>query len=139
LLCAGTFSGLQGTRPLFKPFAVGYNVLQALGLKSVGLITPIKEQEAPIRLRWQEAGFEPTVWTADLNKQDKRFRQQLTRQIETNRLECIVLDYVGHPARTVSQLQQNTTLPVFDLGQLAMAALADTCHTSGHREIRKAH
>jgi protein AroM len=126
LLCAGTFAGLQGNRPLFKPFTVGYNVLRALGIKAPGLITPVKEQVAPIRFRWQAAGFEPTVWTADLSRQDKQFRQQLAAQIEMNRLECIVLDYVGHPALTVTQLQQNSTLPVIDLGQLAMTALAGT-------------
>jgi len=126
LLCAGTFAGLQGTRPFFKPFAVGYNLLQELGLKSLGLITPVKEQVAPIRHRWQAVGFEPTVWTADLSRQDKQFKQQLAVQIERNGLECIVLDYVGHPAQTVTLLQQHTTLPVFDLGQLAMTALAGT-------------
>lgn len=126
LLCAGTFSGLQGTRPLFKPFVVGSIVLQALGLKSLGLIAPIKEQVAPIRRRWKTAGFEPTVWTAALSKQDRQFKQQLAVQIETYGLECIVLDYVGHPAQTVTLLQQNTTLPVIDLGQLAMTALAGT-------------
>ena len=126
LLCAGTFAGLHGTRPFFKPFAVGCNVLRARGLNSLGLIAPIKEQEVPIRDRWQAAGFEATVWTADINKQDKPFRQQLAAQIETNGLECIVLDYVGHPAQAVMQLQQNSTLPVIDLGQLAMSALAGT-------------
>jgi len=124
LLCAGTFAGLQGTRPFFKPFAVGCSEMRALGLKSLGLIAPIQEQVMPIRRRWQAAGFAPTVWTADINKQDQPFRQQLAAQIAAGRLECIVLDYVGHPAQAVKQLQQNTELPVIDLGQLAVAALA---------------
>lgn len=126
LLCAGTFAGLQGARPLFKPFAVGRNVLRALGLKSLGLIAPIQEQVAPIRHRWQAAGFAPTVWTADINSQDQAFKQQLAAQITANHLECIVLDYVGHPTQSVIQLQQNTVLPVIDLGQLAMSSLAAT-------------
>ena len=126
LLCAGTFAGLHGTRPFFKPFSVAANELRARGLKSLGLIAPCEEQVAPIRRRWQAAGFEPTVWTADLGKQDKQFKQQLAVQIETYGLQCIVLDYVGHPAQTVTLLQQNSTLPVIDLGQLAMTALAGT-------------
>ena len=126
LLCAGTFAGLRGTRPFFKPFSVATNELRARGLKSLGLIAPFEEQVAPIRRRWQAAGFEPTVWTADISRQDQQFRQQLAAQIETNGLECIVLDYVGHLAQTVTQLQDNSPLPVVDLGQLAMTALADT-------------
>ena len=124
LLCAGTFEGLEGRRPFFKPFTVACDLIQAHGLNSLGLIAPIKEQETPIRRRWQAAGFTPTVWTADIGKQDNQFKQHLAAQIEANDLECIVLDYVGHPAHFITQLQQNTPLPVFDLGQLAMEALA---------------
>jgi protein AroM len=134
LLCAGTFSGLQGRRPFFKPFAVARDELRARGLKYLGLITPIKEQEMPIRQRWQAAGFEPTVWTADLSQQDQRFRRQLAAQSETQRVDCIVLDYVGHPAEAVAQLQLNCPLPVIDLGQLAMSALAITLQRGTSRQ-----
>ncbi|UCC53149.1 MAG: AroM family protein [Anaerolineaceae bacterium] len=123
LLCAGTFADLHGTRPLFKPFDICCDVLQTLGIKSVGLITPIKEQELPIRLRWQAAGFQPTVWTADLTLQDSLFIQQLQSQIETHRLEGIILDYVGHRASIVNQLQEASSIPVIDTGQLAMRIL----------------
>ncbi|NIR94761.1 MAG: AroM family protein, partial [Gammaproteobacteria bacterium] len=34
LLCAGTFSSLQGTRLLYKPFTVGRALLHTLGMKS---------------------------------------------------------------------------------------------------------
>lgn len=125
LLCAGTFAGLQGKRPFFKPFSVATDDLRARGLNSLGLIAPIKEQVMPIRLRWQAAGFEAAVWTADLSRQDKQFRRELAAQIEMNELECIVLDYVGHSQQHVIQLQQYSTLPVIDLGQLAIAALTN--------------
>ncbi len=132
LLCAGTFAELKGTRPLFKPFATGRNVLNSLGLNRIGLISPIKEQEAPIRQRWQAAGFQPTVWTADLAQQDKQFVQQLNEQIEVNHLQCIVLDYVGHPASQVAELRKTAcsikgvgaVIPLLDLGQLTIAALS---------------
>jgi hypothetical protein len=124
LLCAGTFSSLAGMRPLFKPFAVGRAVIDSLGLARIGLIAPIKAQEAPIRQRWQAVGFQTTVWTADLAQQDEQFIQQLNEQIEVNRLECLVLDYVGHPEPLVSQLRVMTTVPLIDLGQLTIAALS---------------
>jgi len=126
LLCAGTFAELRGTRPLFKPFTLGSGILRTRGLHAIGLIAPIKEQEIPIRLRWQSAGFQPTVWTAELTQQDKQFVHQLQRQIDSNKLECIVLDYVGHSVRVVRQLQETTVIPVIDLGQLAIATLATT-------------
>jgi protein AroM len=124
LLCAGTFSELRGNRPLFKPFNLARDVLYALDVQAIGLVSPIEEQETPIRRRWDSAGFQPTVWTADLTRQDEKFIHQLESQIETNKLECIVLDYVGHPARLVRRLQETAIVPVMDLGQLAMATLA---------------
>lgn len=124
LLCAGTFSDLKGKRPLFKPFAIGRAVMDSLGFKRIGLIAPIKEQEAPIQQRWQAAGFLPTVWTADLALQDEGFVQRLNNNIETNKLDCLVLDYVGHPEPLVSQLRETVAVPLIDLGQLAIAALS---------------
>lgn len=124
LLCAGTFAGLKGVCPLFKPFVVGRSVLNSLGLKRIGLIAPIKEQEIPIRQRWQAAGFQPTVWTADLAQQDKTFTQQLHEQIEANQLQCIVLDYVGHPASQVADLRKKIVIPLIDLGELVIATLS---------------
>jgi len=123
LLCAGTFAELEGSRPLFKPFSIGRDVLNGRGFNKIGLIAPIKEQEAPIRQRWLAAGFQPTVWTADLTRQNKLFVQQLNEQIETNHLECIVLDYVGHPESLVMQLRKTAVVPLLDLGQLAIAAI----------------
>lgn len=124
LLCAGTFAELKGKYPLFKPFVVGRSVLHSLGLNRIGLIAPIKEQEAPIRQRWQAAGFQPTVWTADLAQQDNTFSQQLHEQIEANQLQCIVLDYVGHPVSQVADLRKKIVIPLIDLGELVINALS---------------
>lgn len=126
LLCAGTFAGLRGSRPLIKPFAVARELLRQLGLRALGLIAPIAEQEAPIRRRWQAAGFSPSVWTSDITRQDRHFYRELQAQVTTNRLECIVLDYVGHSADDVQRLRQGSDLPVIDLGQLAITTLLST-------------
>jgi protein AroM len=126
LLCAGTFADLHGRLPLFVPFRIGCRVLGALQTKSIGLITPFVEQENPIRERWEKMGWRTTVWTADLGIQDAAFNQQLNERIHTNNLDCIVLDYVGHPLEQVSQLQQSIGIPVIDLGHLAMVTLAST-------------
>jgi protein AroM len=126
LLCAGTFAALHGRRPLFKPFAIGRAMLKQLGWHAIGFITPIAAQEQPVRQRWLAAGFQATVWTADLASQDESFDQELRQKIRDHRLECIVLDYVGHPPSLVARLQEAAGRPVLDLGQLAMASLASS-------------
>jgi protein AroM len=123
LLCAGTFAGLRGERPFIKPFDIARAQLQASDLHTLGLITPVREQEAPIRQRWQAAGFQTTVWTGDVGAQDDAFWRQLEAQIATHNLECILLDYVGHPPQQVEALAHHSPRPVFDLGQMAMHAL----------------
>lgn len=124
LLCAGTFSSLHSTRPLIKPFTVGQATCQAEGWESLGFITPVAEQIEPIRERWQTAGFRPTVWAASLAQQDGAFTADLLTKIETDQLQAIVLDYVGHPREQVAQLQAHSPIPVLDLGHLAMKTVA---------------
>ena len=126
LLCAGTFANLDGTQPVYKPFNISCSVLKALNMTSIGLIAPIPEQEEPIRQRWESMGWETTVWTADLGNQDQAFHQELTGRINESELDCIVLDYVGHPREQVVQLQRTIKQPVFDLGYLSMVILAST-------------
>ncbi len=66
------------------------------------------------------------MWTADLGNQDEAFHRQLSDRINGNELDCIVLDYVGHPLEQVVQLQRSIEQPVIDLGYLAMVILAST-------------
>ena len=126
LLCAGTFSALSGTRPIYKPFTIGRAVLGALNVKTIGVIVPILEQEVAAEHRWKRVGWEPTVWTADLGNQDRAFYRKLISLIDANGLECIVLDYFGHPVEHVNQLKKSIKQPVIDLGYLAIVALAST-------------
>ena len=126
LLCAGTFASLRGTHPVYKPFNIGCSVLKALNVRSIGLITPIPGQVVPIRQRWEPLGWKTTVWTADLGNQDRAFHQELNSRINEFELDCIVLDYVGHPLAQVVQLQRSVKQPVIDLGYLSMVILANT-------------
>ncbi len=125
LMCAGTFADLKGTQPLFKPFEIGKSVLRTLDINSIGLLAPVPEQEAPIRQRWETAGWEATVWTADLGKQDQAFLGQINEKVVRHNLECIVLDYFGHPIEWVTKLQNSVDIPVLDLGYLATVTLAN--------------
>ncbi|MEM7346490.1 MAG: AroM family protein [Chloroflexota bacterium] len=118
LLCAGTFSDLVGVQPLFKPFDIACATLQALSLHSIGIISPIVEQELPIKQRWLAANFQPTVWTASIKTPDLTPITQ-----KANRCDAVVLDYVGHAPEDVVRLQQAVTVPVVDLGLLTMKIL----------------
>jgi len=126
LLCAGTFTHLNSNLPLFKPFKIGSGILASLNMKSIGLIVPVQEQEIPIQQRWESKGWKTAVWTADLENQDSVFRQQLTDNIRVNKMDCIVLDYVGHPVEQVEKIQKSIEIPVIDLGYLTMHTLVNT-------------
>lgn len=126
LLCAGTFATLNSNRPLFKPFNIGAAILESLQISSIGLIAPVEEQEVPIRKRWESIGLKATVWTSKLGNQDQAFHQQIINNIQENDLECVVLDYVGHPKEQVEKLQNSIDLPVIDLGYLTMITFANT-------------
>ena len=125
LLCAGTFADVQSVIPLIKPFDVGQQTLKQLSISSVGFIAPVVAQERPIRERWERVGIRPNVWTATLDNQDAAFQTQLRQQIAQFDLDAIVLDYVGHPVEQVERLQSAASIPVLDLGQLALKQLAE--------------
>lgn len=125
LLCAGTFAKLQGKRPLLKPFDLTRNLLPTCGFHQPGFIVPFAAQEQPVRQRWQPVlGRIPVVWTANLGQQDEQFKAQLSATIQAHDLDCLVLDYVGHPSLQVKHLQKMAPLPVIDMGALAISTLA---------------
>ncbi|MEZ4707398.1 MAG: AroM family protein [Caldilineaceae bacterium] len=122
LLCAGSFANLRGARPLFKPFDTARAVLRSLGIQRIGVLCPIPEQEAPIGARWRGAGFDVHLHTAPPDARDASLQQWLAQN--RGQIDCVLLDYVGHPPDTVNELQRQFGLPVLDLGQLAIQALA---------------
>ena len=132
LLCAGTFDTVTSNRPLIKPFAVGHTVFAKQNVSSLGFITPVPEQINPIKARWKAAGIRPTVWAEPLDNIDQA---HLKTTIEIAQLEGLVLDYVGHSPQQVTQLRQQTTIPVFDLGELAMQAIVDLIKNKTEEKI----
>ena len=49
----------------------------------------------------------------------------LPGQIQADDADAVVFDYVGFPAEMMREIADETGLPVFDLGHLALDALAD--------------
>ena len=119
LLCAGSFPRLSGTRPLVKPFPTASVVLHSLGLRQIGIICPFESQRAASEKKWRDAGFDTSLCVhspEDLAEACARGCLPTMRGID-----AIVLDYVGHSKEFVSALQGSYTMPVLDLGDLAVA------------------
>lgn len=124
LLCAGTFAGLQSSRPLFHPFRLACATLRTLHFQRIAILSPFAEQSEPTHQRWQGAGFWATTRVAALD--DESQLQTAIDELLVQQPQALILDYVGHPAEQVAALQKRLPLPVFDLGQLAISALAAT-------------
>lgn len=123
LLCAGTFAGLRGKRPLIKPFDLAVSTVRALGFRRLGIIAPFPEQEEPIRQRWESVGVETAVWTADISKQDKAFHTALRIKLAELKPDVLILDYVGHDCERVERLKTVHNIPVIDLGEFSVTAM----------------
>jgi len=126
LMCAGTFSGLHSRNPLFVPFTIGHTLLRTFNFVKIGIVTPTTDQEAPTHKRWENKGFQPSVWTADLGVQDRDFYCSFKEKIKMKALACIILDYFGHPTEQVEALQEKLDIPIIDLGRLVAVTLAST-------------
>ena len=127
LLCAGTFAELKSDVPLLKPFVLAHELLSSMGLKKIGIIAPIPEQERPIRERWEGEGFDTTVWSADVSSISGPLIDDIQSRQQQNRFQALVLDYVGHPAEVSQKLQLSLDIPVLDFGEIAVATLISIC------------
>ena len=126
LLCAGTFGSLRSNHPLLTPFTLVNGLLQAAGIRNIGVICPFADQELPIRARWRDAGFQVQTGTASL-ADTLAVDALLARWLAFDPpLEAVVLDYVGHDPMLVRKLQSRFPLPIFDLGLTSMTVLVHT-------------
>lgn len=132
LLCAGSFAKLRGKRPLFKPFDIAQATLTSLGLRRIAVLTPFAGQITPIQQRWHAAGFAAHVWARPL-ADTADFANWLRGQLaQTEGVDCLLLDYVGHDPQARMWLQTACTelaevavsLPILDLGHLTLSTAA---------------
>ncbi|MCB0072540.1 MAG: AroM family protein [Caldilineaceae bacterium] len=117
LMCAGTFRTVTSRVPLVKPFELTVATLRTWGWTRPLVVCPFAAQEAPMRARWRDAGFDAQVITAQVDEVDAIGAAAAARQ-------CVVLDYFGHPPATVAVLRAALSQPVVDIGAFAAAALA---------------
>ena len=119
LLCAGEFRGLWSARPLIRPFEAAAQVLKSCGVSRIGVIAPTIGQIAPARSKWNRAGFEAAVWTMPSSQVLIPWLQE---SMPTD-LGALVFDYVGYPLDVLRRAQAVLSMPVLDLGHLAVALL----------------
>ena len=117
LMCAGTFGPVTSRVPLVKPFELTVATLRTWGWTRPLVVCPFAAQEAPMRARWTDAGFDAHVITARVDDVD-------AIRAAAAGCQCIVLDYFGHPPATVATLRAALSQPVVDIGAFAAAALA---------------
>ena len=117
LMCAGTFGPVTSRVPLVKPFELTVATLRTWGWTRPLVVCPFAAQEAPMRARWTDAGFDAHVITAQVDDVD-------AIRAAAAGCQCIVLDYFGHPPATVATLRAALSQPVVDIGAFAAAALA---------------
>ena len=117
LMCAGTFGPVTSRVPLVKPFELTVAALRTWGWTRPLVVCPFAAQEAPMRARWTDAGFDAHVITAQVDDVD-------AIRAAAAGCQCIVLDYFGHPPATVAGLRAALSQPVVDIGAFAAAALA---------------
>ena len=129
LLCAGPFNALRGTQLLLKPFDLTRRIVQASGVKQVGVIVPTRAQESPAQQKYSSTGLDTVVVSLETcNAPGEPIASQvhdaLRSVVEDGRLpELVVMDYVGYPSEELSKIRDELGVPFLDSGAVAIAAL----------------
>lgn len=131
LLCAGGFDGLRSTGPLIRPFEAAVSALRTRGVRRFALVVPFAGQAGPAAEKWRAAGLEPvaTLIGADLGELGPALVAAGTAD---DRIEAIVLDYVGHHPVEVAALRHAVAAaggppvvdPAEEAGRVAATILA---------------
>lgn len=134
LLCAGGFDSVAADVPFVRPSEAGAAELERLGAEGLLVVVPSADQLAPATRKWEEAGFVVEASVARLPDDVPA----LAELAETTQPDAVVLDYVGHPASVVldveDALEARTDAYLVDLGRAAAqrtAALVDELERGG--------
>lgn len=111
LMCAGDFSELYTKKAFMIPSRAMEGAANSIArTKKIGVVVPIEEQAAYSKVKWENAGFEPTVITANPLKATAESIIELFEQYE---LEQIALDCIGFSQSLKEQLMIKTNSPVW--------------------------
>jgi hypothetical protein len=129
VLCAGPFPELTAQRPLIRPFEASVAELRRLGMRSVEVVVPFAAQAAPAANKWEAAGFRCRPHAIEVATGERPVEEWVMERLEGTDADALVFDYVGLPSSLLDQVAAAVSLPVFDLGHLAMDRLEKTLRT----------
>jgi hypothetical protein len=125
LLCAGPFAGVSSTAPLILPFDVGASELARRGFRSLEIAVPFHAQADPAVRKWEAAGFSCRAHDLGAKPDSVPVSDWVKECMGGADADALVFDYVGLPSGISDAAAAAVGLPVFDLGRLAMDALAE--------------
>jgi len=129
ILCAGPFPSLTADSPLIRPFETSVAELEQLGMRTVEVVVPFVAQAAPAARKWAAAGFPCRPHAMDTATGERPVDEWVNEKLEGTDADALVFDYVGLPSSLLDQVAAAVSLPVFDLGHLAMDRLERTLRT----------
>ena len=129
ILCAGSFPGLTARGPLIQPFDVAVTELADRGFGSLEVVVPFAAQAGPSVRKWEAAGFICREHVLEQQPARLSVARWVRGRLGATSADALVFDYVGFPAVLLDEVAAEIDIPVFDLGRLAMDALARTLQT----------
>jgi protein AroM len=129
ILCAGSFPGLTARRTLIRPFRVAVAELAGRGLRSLEVVVPFAAQATPSAHKWEAAGFSCRMHALGEKSANLSAVRWLSDRMAATRADAVLFDYVGFPVEMFHEVAGEVDIPVFDLGHVALDALARTLQT----------
>jgi len=126
VLCAGPFPSLTAQRPLIRPFEASVVELERRDVRSVEIVVPFAAQAAPAARKWEAAGFECRPHVMEAAVDETPITAWLMGRLGGTDADALVFDYVGLPSSLIDEVATAVSIPVFDLGHLAMDRLERT-------------
>jgi len=121
VLCAGPFPNLTAEAPLLRPFELAAANFAGQKFETLHGVVPFAAQARPAARKWERAGFSCRTLALDAKPDDVSVARWLAPRVTD--ADALVFDYVGFASRILDEVAAEVSVPVFDLGHLALDAL----------------
>lgn len=137
VLCAGPFPELglspYPMPPVIRPFETALETLRRRGLHDLEIIVPFTDQAPPALEKWTAAGFRCRSHVLTERPASEPLAPWLAERAGNDGADAVVFDYVGFSSDALREIAARITIPVFDLGHLALDALQELLDVRSHR------
>ncbi len=120
VLCAGPFPQLKSDALIIRPFEHACGVFKDSGFEKLIVIVPFEKQSQPAAEKWANAGFNIDVHSMDSREDDVSVETWMSGLASGTASDALVLDYVGYSKSILDKVQKSVSIPVIDLGHLAI-------------------